>query len=233
MASIKFPTPNPDATVESARKKSVFYTLPPDSRTPARFLPPTEENGGAFTVIHNHFNLKDEKGDDISFGCLKEEKGEHCPACALADHLFSTGDQIDKNLAYKVKAKPRYYGQYYIKGQESDGPKLTGFAPTMADKIASIGQTLKDSELPQYNDIKGGQIVTLIRKGSGLNTDYDAMITGQTIALDDFHKEWEGEVNMDVYARVKPRFGTPAEMIDALRRAFGGDVDVDTVLGGK
>jgi len=233
-ANRRWTAPSAEADEKVSKKRTRFYKLAPNSTTLVRFMPSTHESGRTFTPVVNHFNLKDAEGNNVAPACLKDLKGEACPACAASEVLRKrgkAGDKLADRIGRELGGRARYYAEFYVKGDEDAGPQMTGFAQTMYEDLVAVGKTCREGELGAYNHPDEGQWIALRREGSGFDTKYSANLTGKFVTLDEVRKQWEDEMTVDFIEAIAPREVSQDEMVDLMKHTFGGDVDFDDVLG--
>jgi hypothetical protein len=224
--------PSAKASRDVTNRKSVFHDLKPDTTTIVRLLPPSDPSGAAFFVKTDHYKLTSEDNKPTAMPCLDTHGDDDtdCPICLAQERLSVTGDKGDSKIANNIKASSRWYVQAYVKDMEDQGPKLIGLSRTTADKISEILSVQEDTEEPLLNDPDGGQWVMLIRKGSGLGTRYDVQVSSKAIDLDDLRPTWTTEFIEDVPAACRLKVASSEDMIEAFRRSYGDELDVDSLL---
>lgn len=227
---------NVGANRKATARKSIFHDIKPDTTVRMRIMPPVTEDGMIFTKVVNHFRLKNDEGYGMALGCLREhgndETGEACYLCDLVKFLESTGDKGDSKVAGLLRASPRWYVQAFIYDKESKeyfGPKLVGVSKTTADAINEILIAQEDSGDDFLCDPENGQDLTITRKGSGLNTKYTVMPTGQKANLDDTIPGWEDKIIDDVYAAIEQKIEDVDGQKRAVARTFDDELDWESI----
>lgn len=232
MSNVKRPgySPNAKASREATERKSVFYDLKPDTTTILRLLPPSDPSGSAFFVKTDHYKLVSEENKPTAMPCRDRHADGDCSICLATERLASTGDKGDAKIADKIKASSRWYVQAYVKGLEEQGPKLIGLSRTTADKISEIMSMQEDTGEGLLNDPDEGAWLLVKRKGSGLGTRYDVQVSGKAISLDELRPAWTEEFIEDVPAATRLKVQADDDMVEALRRAFGDELDIEALL---
>lgn len=227
---------NTAANAKATERKTVFYDLKPDTKTRLRVLPPVTEDGLIFTKVTNHFRLKNEDNFGMALACLvdhgNDETGEVCYICNLVNYLRKTGDKGDSKIAGDLRGNPRWYMQCLIWDPHSEeyfGPKLVGVSKTTAEAINELLVAQEDSGDDFFCDPENGQDLTITRKGSGLNTKYTVMPSGQKTSLDDIFPGWEDKIITDVYGAIDLKIEDQDGQKRALYRTFGDELDWDAI----
>lgn len=225
---------NISANKKATAKKSVFYDLAPDTATRVRVLPPVTEDGMLFTVVANHFKLKNEEGMGTALACLREhgndEIGTECYLCELSSFLRN-GDKGDKKISNDIYASRRWYLQCLIYDKDDGyfGPKLVGLSRTTAEKVQNVLTTQDDVGDDYFCDPDKGQDLVITRTGSGLKSRYDVQPTGKKVALDEIFPEWETQILTDVYKAIDLKIFDVDEQKKTALRTFGDEVDWEAV----
>jgi len=221
---------NLDATLETTAKKSVFLNIPADTTYRIRFMPPTQSNGALFVLNTNHFKLQDEEDRGIAPACLKVHKDEPCPLCEVVDYMFESDIAAFKKVARDIKASNNWYAQVLLAKRGEDtkegtptweytGPHLMRFAKTGTDAINSVLKAQRAGGEPFICDPKKGKDVLFSRTGTGLQTKYTAMPTGEQNSLDKIFPKWKDTIITDITKELSIRFLTGPQMLAAAQRA--------------
>jgi len=223
------------ANKKATEKKSVFYDLKPDTTTRVRVLPPTNEQGLLFTLVCNHFKLRNDEGFGMALACLDEhgteDTGQECYLCNLVEFLRK-GDKTDQKLAGDLNAAKRWYMQCLIYDKASEGyigPKLIGLSRTTADAVQSILVSQDDVGDDYFCDPDAGQDLTITRTGSGMKTRYTVAPTGKKASLDDTFPGWEEKIIVDVEKVMDLRIHDMDDQKKAVNRSFGDALDWEAI----
>lgn len=227
---------NTGANKKATERKTIFHDLKPDTTTRLRVVPPVTEDGLIFTKVTNHFKLKNDENFGMALACLgdhgNDETGEKCYICELVDYLRKTGDKGDAKIAGDLRASPRWYLQAFVYDKDSGeyfGPKLIGLSKTTADAVNDLLISQEDSGDDFFCDPENGQDISIKRTGSGLNTKYTVMPTGQKKNLDDIIPGWQDKLIMDVYAAIDLKLEDMDGQKRAVYRTFNDELDWEAI----
>lgn len=232
---------NVGANKKMTESKSIFFDIKPDTTVRLRILPPTTEGGAIFTKVSNHFKLKNPEGGGMALACLREHgaEGESCYLCQLLEFLKRSKDKTDVKIGKDLYANPRWYVQAYIaeKGEDGKlayrGPVLVGLSKTTADSLNEILNLQQASDDDFFCDPDKGQDIMISRTGSGMNTKYKVMPTGQKSSLDDIMPGWSdpgsGKLIVDVLAALELKIEDADGQRKAALRSYPDEIDWSVV----
>lgn len=243
MAGISRPVFNLNVSVSKKMtdSKSIFLDIKPDTAVRLRILPPTTENGALFTKVSNHFKLKNPEGGGMALACLREhgEEGEICYLCQLLEFLKKSKDKTDQKIGKELYANPRWYVQAYLAEKDEEGklvyrgPFLVGLSKTTADQLNGFLNMQQAARDDFFCDPDKGQDVMISRHGSGMNTKYVAMLTGQKASLDSIMPTWatpgSGKLITDVMAALELKIEDADSQRKAALRSYPDEIDWTTV----
>jgi hypothetical protein len=226
---------NVAASKKSTERKTLFLDIKPDTSVRLRILPPVTEDGMIFAKAVNHFKLKNEEGFGLALACLDEHGDENtgtsCYLCNLVK-MLRNGDKADKKIADDLRASPRWYAQAMVYDKAEGtyfGPKLVGLSKTTAEAINDILVAQEESGDDYFCDPENGQDIVITRRGSGLNTKYSVMPTGEKMPLSDVASNWEETIIRDVYAALELKLEDPDGQKRAVYRTFEDELDWEKI----
>jgi hypothetical protein len=97
---------------------SAFLIIKPDTTVVARVIPAL--SGSPFKTFFKHFYKDPTTGKMVSYPCPAKEAGRPCPDCIRAANLMSASIQVDKDLGYKIRAKPRALVNLWIRPTDEE-----------------------------------------------------------------------------------------------------------------
>lgn len=147
------------------------YWQPKEGKNQVRILPPWSEEGVWFYKLPLHYGFKDDEDRNRAYPCLREWKGERCPACdAIAELKKVDGGQ---KISERLRARSKYYVNLIDRRIGEDKVFIYGLSGKMLNEILSY----EDDE--DYGDVvnpKTGYDFVIDRTGSGLQTRYAVRI---------------------------------------------------------
>jgi len=224
--------------LETTASKSLFIDVPKDGTMRVRFAPPVEgSDGSIFGLVKNHFRLKAEDGEKgIAVACNKQHNSdERCILCDVADLLEKSDDKNEAALGRgreSIRVANGWYAQVFpaIKQEAGDGPsfkygdiKLMRLPKTGATKVGNIMKMQHEAGEPFFVDEEQGRDIIITRQDTGVQfTQYDAMVAGMTMSLDDARSTWETDIfGWDKFwDKLDLRTMTAKEQMVCLQRSF-------------
>jgi len=112
-------------------------------------VPDLIKNDNIDVKYHQHYNV----GKSLPFTCNRKQYDEECAVCEYVSNLYKSGIEEDRKLASRMRVKERFFVPVLVRGQESEGIKWWGIAPTThIDLYKIISETNKRGEI-KYGDI--------------------------------------------------------------------------------
>ena len=230
--------PNIQANLANLTSEKIFVDPKPDATTIVRFLPPLED-GIIFHVALNHYNFKDQEGNNLAMACLERHGTEETGNVCYVDQVLEVaegGDTYMRSLAANKgghPARPRYYAQVAIGELQQNktvtyiGPKLMGLAATAANGVIDIlkNQQSMGEDIATSADV--GQAIYIHRKGAGLQTRYSVERSGNKTKLDEIFPKWESKYIHDVYSKLRLKVYSPEMQKEIVRTTHGDKLDWD------
>lgn len=201
-------------TVDAAEKEQQeiqsggsFVKLPA-GKTTIRVFPPATGQNLPWVKVHEHFIKPPGAQRAAIFACPRVTAKAHCPACAMADKLNSSGNQADRDLAWEWRPKIRAYMKVVLRKEPEKGVQVLPVGKTILEKLISIR---KDEDAGgDFTDLKQGFDLIVDRTGTGKNdTEYNVLpsrkITPLTADPDEMDAwlEQADQIDLNRYARVK------------------------------
>jgi hypothetical protein len=201
---------------------------PPEGRTDVRALPPVHGLSSPMRFVWEHYIEVPGKERKLYLVCpkmqAKQDKlpGRFCPACAHLDDIKLNARSAKAITEAEENFRPRRqtYMSVVIRGRESEGAKVWGFAKTIFDLL--IEMRLGNGGTDYTHPISGYDI-RIKRTGTNKQTKYtifragDGPLLADATALDDL---LEAAPNLNTLARVLPHDA----VVEAWGEAFGEDV---------
>lgn len=183
------------ADMEKIQKKlseigSGDYFKPKEGKNIIRILPPWSSEGVWYKEAVIHYGVKNEKGKERGYACLKMFDKE-CPICEKHAELVKEGEE-SKELAYSILGRVKYYTN--ILDRKSGKVMIWGFSSK------TLGILLSYCQDPDYGDIsdpENGYDVIIEREGTGrMDTRYQIRCRPKASAID--VEGWEDKLrNLD------------------------------------
>jgi hypothetical protein len=207
-------------TLKSAEKKSMFLSVGENETLRLRFAPPVMDNGSLFLLTTTHFRLQEgDKG--VAYGCLRTHADQPCPLCDVAYFMMDNGDAAEKKVGREIRPSNNWYAQVWRADKQDDGsltysgPYLMRFSKTGTDAINDILRNQQRGGMPFICDVEKGQDILFSRTGTGFDTKYSALATGEVADLNSIIPGWEDKLIKDIPGTVDTRIKTPEEMVQA------------------
>jgi hypothetical protein len=146
-----------------------FVYIQPDSKVVLRILPDVGDMEFFFQEVGRHYFADDKWVYCPNFTSSGELE---CPICETRSALWNKGDKVSKELSKQLSLRKYYWMNVIVRGEESDGPKIWTPGVTVIGQIAAV---IGD---PDYGDIYDeieGRDITIGRKGSGFDTEYNVL----------------------------------------------------------
>ena len=148
-----------------------FYK-PGQGKNVVRFIPPMQGKKPIKIWFKHYFQLGKDRRYIV---CTKYQYNEHCPLCARAQKLRTSGNKADAAKAKSFDPQAQVYANIVDMKTPEKGVQLWTMSQGVFKKImeaidlAGVGKTFADPER--------GFNILFMRKGEGLNTEY----TGHTV----------------------------------------------------
>ena len=195
MAKLKVGKANLDHHAETERelqKGDRRYWSPVEGRNQVRIMPPSEGHEEIFSRAGFHYGIG---ADDRMFPCPKiGGERERCFLCTTSDRLSKSKDEDNVAEAKELRATKRFLITVVDLQKPKDGFKVW---PVGIKLFREILYYFSDPDYGDVSDLEEGYDFTVIRKGSGLNTEYSIRCAKKpTNFLEDFG-EFFGEESFD------------------------------------
>jgi hypothetical protein len=195
------------------------YWEPKEGKNQVRILPPYSKKGVWIFELALHYGFVDDEERKRAYPCLRQWKGEKCPACDAAAEL----KKVDggSKAADRMRPRSKYYVNLIDRRVGEDKVFIYGFSGKAMNQIGSY-----DDDTEDYGDItnpKKGFDIIVEKTGSGLKTRYDIRIKPKSTPAGDFADlyDLEAEIPNDITAREM------AEMIQKQYSELLADFDPD------
>lgn len=206
---------------EFDKGKTEFFK-PVQGKNIIRILPAAPGKTSPYKVVHQHYVQTPDKPNGVGFVCpaFAPERGP-CPACKMSNELRATGNPVDRDRSFQLRAKSRVFVNVIDRAHPERGPMPWGYGKQIKEELENIRTMLGvDVTHPEH-----GQDIILVRKGTGKNdTEYSVIASPQAgpISTDpDEIAHWADMLpDLDQYGIVKPL----AELYDLLGVPAQGQV---------
>lgn len=94
-----------------------------------------------------------------------------CPICELVNQLYK-GDAASRVMAGDLKLRKSYWMNVIVRGKEKLGPQIFTPGVRVFGKIAAL---VGDQDYGDIMDVNEGLDITVERKGTGLDTEYEVI----------------------------------------------------------
>jgi hypothetical protein len=144
------------------------FWSPPVGKSIIRILPEVGDMEFFFQEVGKHNFPPDGKR---SVYCPEfTSSGElECPVCDLVKDLRAATDTASKKLASELNRRRSYWMNVVVRGQEDRGPQI--YTPGV-QVFTSIAMIIEDPDYGMVTDVHEGFDITIIRTGTGLDTEY-------------------------------------------------------------
>jgi len=203
------------ADQEKQAMQGDFMTLSV-GRNVIRILPPKAGVRSPFFVVHEHY-IEMTGRDAVKFTCPRMHAKRHCIACAKAEELRATGNQVDRDRAGSLFPRKRIYTNVLDRNAQEQGPKILPFGKTIHEKLIAIR---KDPDAGgDFTHPMTGFDIIIERTGTGKrDTRYEVFGARRASKLSDDIETMNGWIDLQPdlthFAVVKTD--------DEIRAMFGG-----------
>lgn len=175
------------------------YWTPKEGKNQVRILPPYSKAGVWMFELSLHYGFTDDEDRKRAYPCLRQWKGEKCPACDAISEL----KKVDggSKAADRMRPRSKYYVNLIDRRIGEDKVFIYGFSGKAMNAIMSY-----DDDEEDYGDItnpKKGFDIVVEKEGSGLKTRYDIRIKPKPTPAGDFADlfDLEAEIPNEISAR--------------------------------
>ena len=170
-----------------------------------RIIENPESEAAPMVIAFKHFNVGPNKRSywcpkTVTDGSDARNWNVPCPVCDYVSELYDSGEEEDRHLASNMKAKKRVLLNVVPLEQQDKGVRIYECPTTLFDIMKKYWTSKKWGNLA---DAIAGYDFVIVRKGSGLQTNYDS-----SYAIDDESKiqdiKWQSSTN-DLIAEVTPK----------------------------
>jgi hypothetical protein len=151
-----------------------------------RILPPREGRLSPFESVFQHFIDIPGKEGPVVFNCPRMMAKQHCPACARADKLRGSANEVDQEASRRFWATRRTFCNVIDRNDPEAGPKVLGIGKTIYGPLLELRRD-EDAGGDFSNPIDGYDVI-IQRQGSGKNdTKYSTFPVRRStpLAVDD------------------------------------------------
>lgn len=186
-----------------------------------RFLPPPVGSESPFRMTAMHY-IDAVPGLEkmVVFACPRVELKQPCIACQKSAELNSSGNPVDREMAYKISAGLRIYANVLDRKNPEAGVRVLGFGKSIQSGLAAIRKSARlGGDFTNPTD-KGFDII-ITRTGTGMQTRYAVMADRNSSPLAETEEEimFLIENQHDLNALVNPV--PPDELVRAWSQAQG------------
>lgn len=142
----------------------------------------------------------------VFLNCAKLMRKQECAVCKVEAKLMATKNSKDEARARKLRARPRFYMNVIVRGEEELGVRVAVFGKQINDQLVEIRQDVDEGG--NYAHPVTGFDLIVRRKGTGQN-DTEYTVTASKTRPKVLHEdatvmnEWiEGQNDLERYARV-------------------------------
>lgn len=118
--------------------------------------------------------------------CRKRMFGEPCERCEAVAKLYASGDEEDKVLAGKCRARSTYYMNIVDLAAKDEGVKVYGCGiqnwQTLQDLLPGDADSIDDGGT-DFTDPEGACAVILKRRGKGLGSKYGIKLSQKSFKI--------------------------------------------------
>ena len=148
--------------------KGKFHKLH-QGKNKVRFLP-AKLGGQVFVKAHQHFVKVGSMENGVSFNCPRKMANQPCLVCNDAEFLGATGSAVDYELAGKLFANFRVYGNVIDREHPEVGPVTLPFGKKVYDELIKIRKDEADGG--NFTDPAEGFDIIIEKTGEMMSTRY-------------------------------------------------------------
>ena len=148
--------------------KGKFHKLH-NGKNKVRFLP-AKLGAQVFVKASQHFVQVGSMERGVSFNCPRKMANQPCLVCNDAEFLGATGSSVDYDLAGKLFANFRVYGNVIDREHPEIGPVTLAFGKKVYDELIKIRKDEADGG--DFTDPVEGFDIIIEKSGELLNTRY-------------------------------------------------------------
>lgn len=135
-----------------------------------RFLPPLPPANNPIVPVNAHWVTISGKRTKII--CPQKHAGRPCPVCKRVIDLERSGNPSDRNAAYEIKAKTRFFANVINRDNEAAGPRVLEFGKMIYDELLRLRKSARDG-FDWTDPTAAGRDVIIERHGMGKDdTEY-------------------------------------------------------------
>jgi hypothetical protein len=209
-----------DAMRKDKAKQKVFWSPPGDKEGTykIRFLPPVKKNNEKVFYFHHKVHWINGKGYECLNQTLIDKDGnlheaEECPICSAVSKLYATAEKgsDDYKLAGMLKAKDRYIYRIIIRGNP-DETKIEYFE-SGKKLFELLYHILTESDFGMIIDLKNGRDFSLVKVGTGAQSNYDTSTPSANVSM--IFNDKESIAKLLKNLEEAPKFNSFVEFKDA------------------
>lgn len=129
-----------------------------------RILAPKNADDLFYQEFANHYF------EGSTYVCPKISFNLACPMCEFSNALFKTNKESDRDLAFKVRAKKKYYFNCVVRGEEDKGVRIFSCGVKM---YKFIMEALINEEIGDFTDPAKGFDLIVKKRIQGEFPNYD------------------------------------------------------------
>ena len=120
-----------------------------------------------FRIAFKHFFQVG--GENVSFYCPRMEAKQKCRACTEAAQLMASSSDLDQKMGKKMRVSQKFLANVLVRGKEDVlGVKVWEGSSKQHEKLLDF----RDRLGVNYTHPLQGQDVSVIRSGTGMETEY-------------------------------------------------------------
>jgi hypothetical protein len=191
---------------------SGFWT-PKEGRNVIRILPEVGTMQYFFQQVGKHSFPPD--GKKYAYCPNFTSEGElECPVCEIVSQMSKSGDKAQKAMANDLRVRRTWWMNVIVRGQESQGPMIFTPGTTIFGSLITL---ISDPDYGDITDLNEGFDITIVRKGSGLDTEYEVLPKPKPTPLTDdadLSQEWVDKAKDLSYVEVSEDPNEDKELSD-------------------
>lgn len=155
------------------------YWKPKDGNNLIRLLPPKGVEDSFFLESYYHYNIE----ENTALACPKKIENKSCPICEAVDQLFRTKRSEDKELAFKWRAKQRFFYNILDLSDpvNKDKPQVYVSGTMVYEQILAY---FADPDWGDLSDPETGHDIVIERIGEKIETKYMVKVKPKPRAID-------------------------------------------------
>ena len=208
------------AVLDGMGGDSEFWN-PKEGRNKIRILPSGQEDGSFFykSTLHYGFTAG---GTRRAYPCYSAVDKPRCPVCrVIALHEDDSSPDIQKAI-HNLMPKNRFLMNVVVRPSEE--VKIFGAPWTVMKKLRGI---VRDDDYGDITDPDEGHDVTVIKEGTGLNTEYDVTPSPKVTRVG--VEDWESALH-DLKKKAYREIPSRQEYINYLMDCYGDLLDIRSIF---